>query len=147
MYLFYLPLSDDLAVSTSRFLSEFDYMDLHAFPNLQSIHLILDTPCDVFPISKLSPSVRDITLEVTYHLDEYTEWAMTEWSTIDSFMESQDLPALESFRLEVHISTRDSCLPVFCLCDPYEVDLQEIRQAMPTWYRRGILDVVIKSSE
>ncbi|KAK0238260.1 hypothetical protein EDD85DRAFT_574573 [Armillaria nabsnona] len=135
-----------IRVPASHFLSEFDYMDLHAFPNLQAIHLILDTPCDVFPISMLSPSVRDITLEVTYHLDEYAEWAMTEWSTIDSFMASQNLPALESFRLEVHISTRDSCLPTCCLCDPYEVDLQEIRQAMPTLYRRGILDVVVKST-
>ncbi|KAK0482207.1 hypothetical protein IW261DRAFT_1677838 [Armillaria novae-zelandiae] len=135
-----------IRVPASHFLSYFDYMDLHAFPNLHAIHLILDTPCDVFPISKLSPSVRDVTLEVIYHRDEYAQWATTEWSTIDSFMESQHLPALKSFRLEVHISTRNSCLPTFCLCNPHEVDLQAIRRAMPTLYGRGILDVVAKST-
>ncbi|KAK0454063.1 uncharacterized protein EV420DRAFT_617941 [Desarmillaria tabescens] len=137
----YLDFQITLHLTAIEFQERYNYFDLYLCRNLRVVHIGIDTPQDLFPFARLSPSVQEITVEVSFKSQMYSE-SCCKWSVIDSSIGEQDLPSLLSVKLDIHVSRNSSCSLTICNCGADDsVDVWEVTRNMPILHSKGILKV------
>ncbi|KAK0203827.1 hypothetical protein DFS33DRAFT_1384089 [Desarmillaria ectypa] len=136
----YLDLQMTLQITAIEFQKRYNYFDLYLCRNLRVVHIGIDMPQDLFPFTRLSPSVQEITVEVSFKSQMYPD--CYKWSVIDSFIGEQDLPSLLSVKLDVHVSRDLGCSLAVCHCGADDsIDVWEVTRNMPILHSKGILRV------
>ncbi|PBK59803.1 hypothetical protein ARMSODRAFT_966626 [Armillaria solidipes] len=141
----YLHLEMILHMTAIEFQMRYNYFDLYQCRNLRVVHIGIDMPQDLFPFTRLSPSVQEITIEVSFKPQMYPDCC--KWSVIDSSIGEQDLPSLFLVKLDIHVSrnTLASCSLAICECGADgSIDVWEVTRNMPILHSKGILKVDIK---
>lgn len=141
----YLHLEMLLHMTAIQFRRRYNYFDLYQCRNLRVVHIGINMLQDLFLFARLSPSVEEITLEVSVKSQIHSDCC--KWSMIDSSIGEQDLPLLLLVKLYIHVSRDTNCSLAICECeDDGSVNgvREEATRQMPILYSKGILRVYAK---